>query len=264
VRPKGCRLVALLTDFGLKDPFVGMMKAVILSRTRSPVSFLDLTHEVPAQDIRCGAFFLRAAAPYLPAGTLVVAVVDPGVGSARRILYARSGQMRFLAPDNGLLSWVGEDRPFEQVRWVRNRKLALPCASATFHGRDWFAPVAAACLSGLPSSDFGPGVRSIVRLPTPRFERFPGMVRGEVISWDRFGNCWTSLRLKDLPPGGAVFFKGRSLGPLRHHYAQVASGRPLAVAGSFGFVELSVRDGDFAGRLKAGRGDPVLYKFQPS
>lgn len=262
-------LVVLLTDFGTQDPFVGMMKGVILSRAPK-AAFLDLTHQVPPQDIRRGAFFLKAAAPYLPTGSLVVAVVDPGVGSARHILYARSRRLSFLAPDNGLLSWL--PGPFLEVRRVTRapapggarpsragsgRATESSRMSGTFHGRDAFAPIAAALLQGSRVSGLGPRVASWVRLRAPRRERRGAGLRGELVAFDRFGNGWTSLESGGLPPGAVVRFRGRALGPVRHHYAEAASGRALAVAGSFGVVELAVRNGDFARRFRARIGDPV-------
>lgn len=256
------RVVAWLTDFGLKDPFVGVMKAVALSRAKRPVRFLDLTHEVPPQDVRCAAFFLWACVPYLPEGALVVAVVDPGVGSARRVLWARSKRLEFLAPDNGLLSWAARREPLLEVRSVENGEFFLGTASATFHGRDKFAPVAAALASGSKPARLGPRVRGLVELPAPASRRLGPCVTGEVLASDRFGNCWTNLDPAKLPPGGEVFVKGTRIGPLRTHYAEVPTGRPLAVAGSFGVVELSVREGDFRARFGAVPGTEVLYRLK--
>lgn len=250
--------VALLTDFGLKDPFVGMMKAVIVARSGAEVQFLDLTHEVPAQNIRTGAFFLRAAEAYLPDQAAVVAVVDPGVGSARHILLARTKRNTFLAPDNGLLSWLKE--PFVELRQVTNPKFALPGASATFHGRDIFAPVCAALLSGTAPSELGPEVKEMVRLPALRLEKSDDALVGEIVAVDHFGNCWTSIETGKLPKDADIVFRGKNLGPVRGHYAEVEPQKSLAVAGSFGVVELCVRNGDFSRTFEANVGDEVVCR----
>src|SRR5258708_5179647 len=169
--------IALLTDFGTRDPYVAAMKGVIASRCRAPI--FDLTHEIAPFDVWEGAFFLRDVVPYWPVGTIFVCVVDPGVGTARRIIAVESEGRIFLAPDNGLLHFVAGD-----VYEVANQSLFLPRGSTTFHGRDRFAPVAAALANGLPIGELGPRVDDRVALNyTP----------GCVIPIDRFGNCITDL-----------------------------------------------------------------------
>lgn len=234
-------LIALLTDFGHQDPFVGVMKGIIASRAPK-ARVIDLCHDIAPGDILAAALALRVSVPYFPKGTLFVVVVDPGVGSARRVLFARTKRHGFLAPDNGVLSWV-EDKLIE-CRAVTNTSLFLSPVSGTFHGRDIFAPVAAALAKGASPSRLGPVIRDALRAPWPS---------SRLITFDRFGNAVTSI-----PSKGArsILYKGRSY-PVRTHYASVPSGKPLAVAGSSGLVELSVRDGDFRRRFKARPGDPV-------
>lgn len=247
--------IALLTDFGLSDPFVGVMKGVLLSRSPG-VPFVDLTHGIAPQDVRQAALALRQSVPYFPEGTLFVCVVDPGVGSQRRILWARGARHQYLAPDNGLLSWLDGER-LRELRAVTNGSLFLKPVSATFHGRDVFAPVAAALARGLNPARLGPRVSAIKRLPLPAPRRGRGAVRGEILAFDRFGNAVTNLTPKDLPRGARLSHRGADLGPLRSHYAAVPAGSALALAGSSGFVELSVRDGDFSRRAGARTGDAV-------
>jgi S-adenosylmethionine hydrolase len=233
--------IALLTDFGHQDPFVGVLKGVISSRAPK-AAVIDLCHGIAPGDVRSAALALRMSVPYFPKGTLFVVVVDPGVGSARRIVFARTKTHAFLAPDNGVLSWV-EDRLLE-CRAVTNKSLFLSSVSGTFHGRDIFAPVAAAIVRSSKPPLLGPRVRDLVRMPWPS---------NAVLSFDRFGNAVTSIPSKGTR---SILYKRRSY-PIQTHYAAVASGKPLAVAGSSGLVELSVRDGDFRTRFRAVPGDKV-------
>ncbi len=218
------------------------MKGVLLSRAPKTL-VIDLSHGVPPGDIRAGALALKSSVPYFPNGTLFVAVVDPGVGSRRRVLWARTKDHSFLAPDNGLLSWLPD--PILECRAVTNASLFLKPLSGTFHGRDIFAPVAAALQGRRSPSSLGPRVRDAVALPWPK---------NEILAFDRFGNAITSV---PASPAKRVLFNHRNLGPVRSHYAAVPTGKPLAVAGSSGLIELSVRDGDFRSRFRASPGDPV-------
>jgi len=252
VRP----VAALLTDFGHQDPFVGVMKGVLAGRCPE-AQVIDLCHEVPRQDVRAGALHLLAAVPYFPDGTLFVCVVDPGVGSRRRVLWARGERHAFLFPDNGLLSWAERVEPLREVRKVSSKRVMLRPVSSTFHGRDIFAPAAAALLRGLDPALLGPRIASRVRLrfPVPRGSKRG--LRGEILGLDRFGNAVTNLRRGDVPRGAALFVGDRPVGPLRRAYASVRPGRPAVVVGSAGFIELSVRDGSFAERFNAGAGEAV-------
>lgn len=232
------RPIALLTDFGLRDPYVGVLKGVLASiAPRVPV--IDICHEIPPFDVRAAAWVLRGAAPYFPRGTIFVAVVDPGVGSGRRILLAEAGGQLFLAPDNGLLA----DLESASFRQVAKRALFLAKISNTFHGRDIFAPVAARLARGLAPSKVGPRVWSIVRLPREQ---------GQVVWIDRFGNVVT-----DLPPGPAhLRFRGRRI-PVVPTYSSAKCGSLVAVVGSSGTIEIAVVQGDAARRLGAKIGDAV-------
>lgn len=233
--------IVLLTDFGLCDHYVGVLHGVLASLAPE-ARVIDLCHEVPPQDVRAGAFRLRAAAPFFPAGSIFVCVVDPGVGSGRRILWARGETGRqYLAPDNGLLGWVAE--PLAQVRSVDNPAWRLPQVSCTFHGRDVFAPAAARLWRGQPAEELGPVVSEWTKLAWPR---------AEIVAVDRFGNAVTSV---PAGPRGLVF-RGKRF-PVKDHYAAVAPGKPAAVAGSSGLLELSVRDGSFARRYRVKVGEPV-------
>lgn len=250
------RLIALLTDFGHRDPYVGIMKGVILSRAPA-ARITDLCHGISAQDVRQGAFALMSAVDYFPAGTLFVCVVDPGVGSRRAVLWARGRRHEFLAPDNGLLSWVAEREPLREVRRLAEPALFLPEVSGTFHGRDIFAPVAAALVGGVRRERLGPRRGRMRRLPFPRPRRRGRSLQGEVLAVDGFGNAVTNLVPGGLRRGAAIECRGEKLGPLKASYASVRPGRALALAGSHGYVELSVREGSFAERFDVRVGEPV-------
>ncbi|MDE2313504.1 MAG: SAM-dependent chlorinase/fluorinase [Elusimicrobia bacterium] len=245
-------LIALLTDFGLRDSYAGVMKGVILSRCPQ-ARLVDLCHEIPPQDLRAAALCLRQSAPYFPEGTLFVVVVDPGVGTRRRVLWAKNKRHSFLAPDNGVLSWL-EDRP-RIYRAVENLSLRLKPTSRTFHGRDIFAPAAAALAAGASPAILGPAVSPRARLELPAPRKLPhGRLRGQILATDRFGNAVTSVPAA-AAKGRRVFFRGQALGRVRGAYAEVRPGEALALVGSSGFLELSVREGSFAGKFSAAPGD---------
>lgn len=255
-------IITLLTDFGTSDVYAGVLHAVIAGiAPRARV--IDLTHDVPPQDVRAGAFLLDAAAPFLPLDAICVCVVDPGVGSARRILCARTRRATFLAPDNGLLGRVLEREPPGDavVRAVTNRALFLPEVSHTFHGRDVFAPVAARLALGLDLAEVGPEVRDLVRLDLPAERPLArGVVEGQVVHVDHYGNLITNLRTGSL---GARVRRARVAGahevdgPVCASYAERAEGAALLITGSTGLLEVAVRGGSARERLGAHREDPV-------
>jgi S-adenosylmethionine hydrolase len=228
--------IALLTDFGTRDPYVAAMKGVIASRC--PASIVDLTHEIAPFDVWEAAFFLRDVIAYWPVETIFVCVVDPGVGSERRIIAVKSEGQIFLAPDNGLLHFVDGD-----VHDVTNESLFLPNGSTTFHGRDRFAPVAAALANGFPLGDLGARITDRISLDyTP----------GAIIRIDRFGNCITDF----VPPPGpfAVLVNDQRIDDLRTTYS---GDGPFAIIGSTGCIEISVAGNSAASLLHLSRGDRV-------
>ena len=188
-------IVALLTDFGVSDGYVGIMKGVILG-IAPETALVDISHDIPPQGIRAGAFVLKAASPYFPPGTIFVAVVDPGVGSERRIIAVRTPRAFYVGPDNGVLSWALQREDVQETINVTESGYWLPDVSRTFHGRDIFAPVAAHLAAGLPISRLGERIEDpvILPLPAPHLES-DQVVRGEVIYVDRFGNLITDIQL---------------------------------------------------------------------
>jgi S-adenosylmethionine hydrolase len=229
--------IALLTDFGTRDPYVAAMKGVLASRTSTPI--FDLTHEIAAFDVLGAAWFLNTVAAYWPVGTIFVCVVDPGVGSARRIVAMEREERVFLAPDNGLLTFVV---PLSKLYSVENAALFLPDGSNTFHGRDRFAPVAAALANGLKLEELGPRIDDIVLLEYEAPLYSEELVRGTVVAIDRFGNAITDIEAARVP------FALR----LERNYADAAPGAFLIV-GSTGHIEISIGNGNAAEELHVKR-----------
>ncbi|HKO57403.1 MAG TPA: SAM-dependent chlorinase/fluorinase [Thermoanaerobaculia bacterium] len=238
------RTISLLTDFGTRDPYVAAMKGVLASRCNASV--VDLSHEIAPFDLLGAAFFLRDVVPYWPAGTIFVVVVDPGVGTSRRILAVeREGQV-FLAPDNGVLQFVRG-----VARSVENASLFLPNGSNTFHGRDRFAPVAAALANGLPLEDLGPPIDDPVRLPyvEPIYEE--ERITGTVIGIDRFGNIITDIERLPFAPCAQV--NGITIDRLARTYGEATG--PCFVVGSAGRLEIAIPRASAADLLHLRAGD---------
>lgn len=265
--------IALLTDFGTQDAYVGVLKGVLAAQAPQ-AKLIDLSHRVPPGDVAAGAFMLWQAAPYFPAGTVYLAVVDPGVGTARRGIAARWPDKLFVGPDNGLISyWLGIQAP------TVVHQLSLPAepASYTFHGRDMFAPAAAQVVSGKPVSQLGPPAEDLVRLPDPQLMvDGPHRVQGELLRCDAFGNWVTSIgaltrseQALSLRPwlGGESVELGGSEASLRlpdgtelalqRTFGDVPSGAALAYIGSNGLVEIGVNRGSAAERFGLQPGQPV-------
>jgi S-adenosylmethionine hydrolase len=253
-------VVALLTDFGLRDHYVGVMKGVILRICPSAV-VVDITHDIAPQDVTGGAFELAAAFRYFPEGTVFVVVVDPGVGSERLAIAADAGGYRFVGPDNGVFSLVfREHRPAHVVE-LRERRFALPDISRTFEGRDRFAPAAAWLAQGTSITEFGPAVIEWTRLAVPEPVGTGTAIDGEVIKVDRFGNLITNITRRDVgrlqTAAPRVTVEGRTLHGLVEAYANRAPGTICALYGSAGFLEIASASGSASELLQAGRGTPV-------
>jgi S-adenosylmethionine hydrolase len=242
--------IALLTDFGTRDPYVAAMRGVIASRTAEAIH--DLTHEISPFGVWQAAFFLHDVVHYWPAGTIFVCVVDPGVGTGRRIIAVAADEKTFLAPDNGLLTFIeGETRA------ITNEELFLSTASTTFHGRDRFATVAAALANGLPLATLGPRIDDRVRLDydAPRYGH--DRIEGTVVSVDHFGNLITDVEAKRIAfPRFALRVGGHLIARLERNYGDAAPG-PFLIVGSTGRIEISISNGSAAEKLGVGRRDSV-------
>ena len=237
------KLITLITDFGHKDPFVGIMKGVIFGINPNART-IDLSHEIPPQDLMAGALALRYSAPFFPRGTIHVAVVDPGVGSKRRPLLIESEGCFFIGPDNGVLSLALEGKETSQTIELSNEIYHLKPTSATFHGRDIFAPIAGYLSLGIPPQDLGARVKGFERLPWPEVIKTEQLIQGEVVYIDGFGNLITNVDGRDLRR-----LQGEnltvSLGPLTiqglaPNYTSGEEGGYVALINSWGLLEISL------------------------
>jgi S-adenosylmethionine hydrolase len=260
-RPSGpSGIVTLLTDFGLDDAYVGTVKGVVLA-INPEARLVDLTHAVPPQDVRRAALLLEGAWRVFPRGTVHLAIVDPGVGGARRAIAVEAGGHYFVGPDNGLLGFCFDLPEARGVVLADPRYHRRP-VSRTFHGRDVFAPVAAHCSRGVRLAAFGPVLRDPVRLPKPRLRRVAGRLEGEVLLADRFGNLLTSLTLAALggpAARGVLRIGGARVRGLAGTYADRPRQALGAVIDSSGRVEVFVREGSAQDRLGVGPGAPVSW-----
>lgn len=258
-------VVTLLTDFGTADYFVAAVKGVILTINPS-ATIVDITHQIPPQDIESGAFTLMTCYRDFPAGTVHVAVVDPGVGSARRGIVLSTGSQYFVGPDNGLFSYILDCERSHKTFHITEEKYFRQPASTTFHGRDVFAPVAAALSQGVKPNKFGPRITDEVRLRSLSPVKRNAKLEGRIIHIDRFGNCVTNFTRADLPDAKRLLVKRRVVEAFRQFYGDEersknkskAESELFAIWGSAGFLELSVNRGSAAALLKAKRGDPVI------
>jgi S-adenosylmethionine hydrolase len=249
-------IVTLLTDFGTSDSYVAELKGVLLARCPA-ITLVDVTHAVPPGDIRSGAYLLGRSWSRFPADTIHLAVVDPGVGTGRSALALRARGHSFVGPDNGLFTPVYRDTEVTAV------VLPVPAdAAPTFHGRDVFAPAAAALAGGTPIHALGEPLTTMpVRLTyaEPHYEG--KSVVGEILYVDRFGTLVTNLTTELVPPYAVLEVEGLEIGPLRRTFGDVPTGGLLAYVGSAGAVEIAVRDGSAARRLGLGLGGRIRARL---
>lgn len=261
-------LITLLTDFGTADYFVSAMKGVILSLNPSS-RIVDITHDIPAHDIEAAAFTLLATYSSFPAKTIHVAVVDPGVGSARKAVLVETAGQFFVGPDNGIFSYVCERAGGARFFELRNSAYFRPAVSKTFHGRDIFAPVAAAIASGIMPKKLGREIQDPVRLaPLLPAKAKNGKLKARIIHIDRFGNCITNLTSQNLTAkmiadGAYLTANGTKIRSFRSFFSeQGARGRKLfGIWGSAGFLELAATNRSAAKILKAKKGQSVIVTY---
>lgn len=278
-------IVTLLTDFGEYDAYVGAMKGVILS-IAPDVQLIDISHKVTPQNIHQAASILAGIYAYYPGHTIHLAVVDPGVGSERQPIALETHRGIFVAPDNGLLTYIRLKEPSSTPVLLENRSYWLPSPSNTFHGRDIFSPVAAHLAKGVPVRQMGSILETIVMFPVTPLDLTPTMIRGEVTQIDRFGNLLTNIsylrwldtetlelhhvQVQNNEPitiqlnatkvritCGWHAFKG-----IRHTYSTAEVGQPLAVVGSNGELEIAINQGSASSALAAKVGDPVTLHIE--
>ena len=244
-------VITLLTDFGTADYYVGAVKGAILSVNPHAI-IADITHEIPPQDVAAGAFTLLAAYNTFPAGTIHVAVVDPGVGSTRRPIVVSANGQFFVGPDNGLFTYIYDREASHRTFHVTADRYFRPQASSTFHGRDIFAPVAAALSNGVELEKFGAEINDEVRLPSLETPL-------RIIHIDRFGNCVTNITRALMPAEESIVVNGTTISEFRQFYGEQSGTGLFAIWGSAGFLEISVNGGSAAKILAARRGDEVSF-----
>ncbi len=263
-------IITLTTDFGLEDAFVGMMKGVILG-INPGVTIVDLCHLIPPQDIAGAAFLIHTSHRYFPPGTIHVVIVDPGVGGQRRAVALQTPLAAFVAPDNGLLSYVVREMSQRQAPYnlvhLDRPSYWLPHVSATFHGRDIFAPVAAYLSTGVLLSEMGEPIQELVMLPRSGPLRQGEVWFGRVTHVDYFGNLITDFtpeEIQELRPGATLQLSigSQVIQGLKRTYSEGCPGCPMALIGSLGYLEIAIPNGNAAQSLGAGVGTPVRLEFK--
>lgn len=276
------RTIALMTDFGSQDIYVGVMKGVM--RGIAPDALpIDLTHLIEPQNVRQAAFFLLNSYAYFPKGTVFLVIVDPGVGTSRRPIVVETDDYAFIAPDNGVLSYVLANLSDYNAYKLTNPAYRLPDVSTTFHGRDIFAPAAAHIAAGVPAAEFGDPLEDLVRLPLPELSLNNDEITGEVMTIDRFGNIITSIgtlkwsgtdrltinpafdvdaeRIPVLAQEAQVSINGQQIMGVVPSYGEGMRGDLLMVVGSVGYLEISVNQGNAAERLDVSSGDRIVLQI---
>jgi S-adenosylmethionine hydrolase len=251
-------IVAFLTDFGTRDHYAGTLKGVVLG-VCPEATLVDVGHDIPAHDVTTGALELGACYRYFPHGTIFLVIVDPGVGSTRRGIAADTGDYKFVAPDNGVLTVVFRDTPPKKVVELTERKYARPTVSRTFEGRDRFAPAAGWLAKGITLTWLGKGVTDFQVLDLPQPLADGRQISGEVVRVDRFGNLITNIdrrRFEQLAHGGAIAVRAgaHDIGRVVATYAEAPPGEPCALFGSTDHLEIALNAGDAAAHLRLSRG----------
>jgi len=272
--------IAILTDFGLDDIYLGMMKAAIAGI--SPAArIIDLTHAIPHGDVKRAAFEAWRVRSYLPPETILLAVVDPGVGTNRRAVAIKLPGLYCVGPDNGLFSFLLYSTDKHKSAELLNPHYQLRTISHTFHGRDIFAPAAAHLARDIPLEEFGPIIQDLVRIPDPLLKDLgAGSIQGEIMHSDRFGNLITSIGRFDFKDDDLSFkpwipsFSARTLNardydvilpqgdvvPLGRTFGDVPKGEALAYIGSSSLLEIAINGGNAANTLKLNPGDEIVFK----
>ncbi len=259
-------IVTLTTDFGQDSPYVAQVKAVLLS-SLPDLAIVDITHSVPAQDVQQAAYVLAEVTPHFPPQSIHMAVIDPGVGTQRRIVFAELGDQRYIAPDNGLLGLLASQQPGPQ-RFIEltEPRFWSPEVSDTFHGRDIMAPVVAQLAAGLRPDELGPEINDLVMLTVPKPTVLPNQVVGEIIFVDSFGNLISNISRKDLrraTEGSAVRVQcgTHEVTRIVKTYGEESPGTPVALFSSSGRLELALVERNASKQLGLGTRAPVTVTW---
>ncbi len=252
-------MITLTSDFGLKDPYVAEMKGVILT-IKPNATLIDITHDVEKFNTRNGAFILASAASYFPKGTIHLAVVDPGVGTARRAILLQTKLGFFVGPDNGILMLAAKSQGIEHEYQLVNSKFMLPKVSSTFHGRDVFAPASAHLDSGVEPSEFGPEINDAITPDFASVTQKHGSFSGEVLHVDSFGNIITNINQKEIAHAKKVKINTQSISEtfaLLGTYGEAKPQETIALIGSHGFLEIALKQANAAEKYKMKVGEKI-------
>lgn len=254
--------IALLTDFGTKDYFVGAMKGVIMSINEN-AKIIDITHEIEPQNIRAASFTLRGCYKNFPKKTIFAAVVDHGVGSERRAILVQTKDYFFIAPDNGLLSFVFNESEDFRVFEITNENFFNHPVSNTFHGRDIFAPCAAHLSKGISSKDFGTEIKDFVKIEESKPKKIDeNTIEAEIIHADRFGNLITNLTEEDLPQKFSIEIKNQKITKLNKYFSAAGKDEIFMIFGSAGFLEIASNQNSTQLLLNAEINDKIKLIFE--
>lgn len=254
------KIITLTTDFGYSDGYVGAVKGVLLSEAES-VTIVDVAHGIPPQNVIAATIALQAVVPYFPPGTVHLAVIDPGVGSSRRGIALSSGGRYFVGPDNGIFTpWLDTAENIVELP-VNKRQGRI---SFTFHGRDLFAPAAAALARGESVSELGDSIEDPVYVPIKSPIKSGKEIRGEVIYVDNFGNCYTNIRNEDIEGvrASVISVADKEINWLALYFAEAAPGDALALVNSSGYLEIAINQGNAARELGISVGEPIIVKTE--
>jgi len=266
VKEMGRGVITLITDFGTRDGYAGIIKGVIL-KINPQVRLVDITHEVSPQDIFEAGFILKNSYRYFPNMSIHLVVVDPGVGSRRRAILVETDNHFFIGPDNGVFTFIYEFERIKKIIELTNKRYFLPYISNTFHGRDIFAPAAAYLSKGTSLEDLGEICDDVVRFDIPRPETERGIIKGVVLHVDRFGNLISNIPevlFRELVGKGRyeISIGGEVLEDIKGSYSEVKEGQALAVFGSSGYLEISVRGQNAREKLKLNKGNEVKVVYK--
>ncbi len=249
------KVVALLTDFGLKDGFVGSMKGVILS-INPEAKIVDISHDTTSFDIVEGALILNATYRYFPIGTVFVSVIDPGVGTERKPIAVKTKEYYFVAPDNGLLTLTLKNQEIEKIIHIKNYTLKTDIN--TFHGRDIFAPSAGYISKGTPIQELGDEIKDYKKLEDLEPKKEGNKTIGKILMFDKFGNAITNI--STLPEKFKLHYKNFTIQNIKYNFLEGEKNRPNLIKGSFGFYELFVPLGNFKETFNAQKGDEIIVE----
>jgi S-adenosyl-L-methionine hydrolase (adenosine-forming) len=261
---EACGLITLTTDFGVKEPYAGVIKGVIYSA--NPVArIVDITHEIPAHNIVNAAFTLSWSCDFFPIGTVHIAVVDPEVGGKRLNIAVKTDHYFFVGPDNGTFSLVLSREKNVEIREIKNPAYMLDKVSRTFHGRDVYAPCAGRLSASGNFSDVGPVVTQLCKLVYPKVKQDGNILSGEIVSVDTFGNLITNISRQSLQSfigkrKFEIYFGGERFYEIKDYYSEVLKGTPLVLYGSSGYLEISMNEGNAASYFMTSTGSTVTVR----